>query len=148
MTGGDKSVAESIAQAVGIHQSWVFSELLPTEKLRIMNKIRAQHGQVAMIGDNLNDVQSMAAADFSVAAFVDINSLTAVTADALLLDDSASVSGSHHVVGLEKLPYLFGLSKRVYTKIWQNLLWAIVYNTFAVTAAVGMFESLGFVLTP
>lgn len=90
----------------------------------------------------------MTAADFSIAAFVDINSLTAITADALLLTDLASPSNSQVPTGLLKVPYLCELSKKIYNKIWQNLLWAIVYNSLAVAVGTGMFESLGITLSP
>lgn len=90
----------------------------------------------------------MTAADFSVAAFVDINSLTAITADSLLLDDTTSSSGSHALTGLSKIPYLFELSNKIYNKIWHNLLWAIIYNTLAVGVGIGVFEKFGITLSP
>lgn len=90
----------------------------------------------------------MTAADFSVAAFVDIGSLTAITSDSLLLDDGISSPGPHALVGLSKVPYLFELSTKIYGKIWQNLLWAIIYNSLAVAAGIGIFESFGITLSP
>jgi cation transport ATPase len=90
----------------------------------------------------------MTAADFSIAAFVDINSLTAVTADALLLSDVASPSTSDVPKGLLKVPYLFELSRKIYNKIWQNLLWAVVYNSLAVAVGTGMFDNFGITLSP
>ncbi|RFU24895.1 hypothetical protein B7463_g11443, partial [Scytalidium lignicola] len=148
MTGGTASAAHSVARAVGIHPDWVYSGLLPKEKLRIITKVRAQHGPVSMIGDNLNDVQSMTAADFSIAAFVDINSLTAITADAILLADSTPPSYSDVLTGLLKVPYIFELTNKIYNKIWQNLLWAIVYNSLAVVVGTGAFENFGIILSP
>ncbi|RDW74227.1 hypothetical protein BP5796_07669 [Coleophoma crateriformis] len=148
ITGGTTSVAHSVARTVGIHPNWVYSGLLPKEKLGVITKLRSRHGPVTMVGDNLNDVQSMTAADFSIAAFVDINSLTAITADALLLADNTPTASSHAVEGLLKIPYLFELTSNVYNKIWQNLLWAIVYNTLAVAAGTGVFESFGITLSP
>ncbi|RDW67530.1 hypothetical protein BP6252_08926 [Coleophoma cylindrospora] len=148
ITGSTASVAHSVAQTVGIHPNWVYSGLLPKEKLGVITKLRSRHGPVTMVGDNLNDVQSMTAADFSIAAFVDINSLTAITADALLLADNPSTATSHAVEGLLKIPYLFKLTSNVYNKVWQNLLWAIVYNTLAVAAGAGVFEGFGITLSP
>lgn len=147
MTGGGSDIAHSVARAIGIHPSWVHANLLPKDKLRLITQIRSQHGPVAMVGDNLNDVQSMTAADFSLATFVDVNSLTAVTADALLLADNKG-AGDKGLTGLEKVPYVLDLSRRIYGKIWTNVVCAIAYNLVAVSLAMGMLERFGVILSP
>lgn len=53
MTGGTASAAHSVAKAVGIHSDWVYSGLLPKEKSRIITKIRARYGSVAMVSITL-----------------------------------------------------------------------------------------------
>ncbi|MET1127800.1 MAG: hypothetical protein ABWW70_00570 [Thermoproteota archaeon] len=37
---------------------------------------------------------------------------------------------------------------KAYSKMGRNLLWATVYNAFAIPAAAGVFYSLGFLLPP
>jgi cation transport ATPase len=95
------------------------------------------------VGDNLNDIQAMSAADFSIAAFVDASSITAASADALLIKD-LSPSSIH---GLMKIPYVLELAREVYNTIWKNLVWAMIYNILAVLLSMGVLESYGLSLS-
>jgi cation transport ATPase len=101
----------------------------------------------------------MSASDFSMAAFVDVDSITAASADALLVSDddfdsspaSTSTPASTttaNTTGLLKVPYAFELSREVYSKIKQNLIWAVGYNFLAVLISVGALSGWGVILTP
>jgi cation transport ATPase len=81
----------------------------------------------------------MSAADFSIAAFVDANSITAASADALLIKDLLP-SPIH---GLMKIPYVLELAREVYSTIWKNLVWTMIYNLLAVLLSMGALESYG-----
>jgi cation transport ATPase len=87
----------------------------------------------------------MAAADFSIGAFVNLDSITAVSVDALMIDDSDSLTT---IGGLLKVAYLFKLSRNVYRTIRTNLVWTIAYNFITVLAATGMLEGIGLILSP
>jgi P-type Cu+ transporter len=80
------------------------------------------------VGDNLNDIQAMSAANFSIATFADASSITAASADALLIKDISSSS----IHGLIKILYVLELAREVYNTIWKNLVWAMIYNLLAV----------------
>ena len=43
---------------------------------------------------------------------------------------------------------VIGLSKKTYVKMFQNLVWATGYNTFAIPLAAGVLISYGILLTP
>lgn len=87
----------------------------------------------------------MAAADFSIGTFVDVNSITAVSVDAMIVEESFAVTSIH---GLLKVPYLFELARNVYGTIKINLIWAMAYNVLAVILSSGVLQGLGLILTP
>ena len=64
-SGDQKIVAEHIARQVGITE--VYAELMPEDKLRLVEKLRAKGRRVAMVGDGINDAQALADADLSIA---------------------------------------------------------------------------------
>ncbi|KAI9743696.1 MAG: hypothetical protein M1818_003012 [Claussenomyces sp. TS43310] len=144
ITGGTASAASAVAQAVGIHPSWVWAELLPEAKLEFINSMKAQHGPITMVGDNLNDIPAMTAADFSIAAFIDAGSVASVASDALLVEDCASATPP----GLLQVPYVFALAREVFGKIKQNLAWAMVYNATAILLSMGALEGKGIHMSP
>ena len=49
MTGGTASAAKAIAQTVGIHPSWVWAELLPDDKLKLVKELKSEYGPIAMV---------------------------------------------------------------------------------------------------
>lgn len=87
----------------------------------------------------------MAAADFSMGTFVDVNSITAVSVDALIIEDFSAVPSIH---GLLKVPYLFELAQNVYGTIKMNLMWAMAYNAVAVLLSAGILQGFGLFLNP
>jgi len=87
----------------------------------------------------------MAAADFSIGTFVDVNSITAVSVDALIVEDSSALPSVH---GLLKVPYLFELARNVYGTIVMNLIWAMAYNAIAVLLSSGALQGFGLLLNP
>jgi Cu2+-exporting ATPase len=43
---------------------------------------------------------------------------------------------------------IIGLSRKTYSKMYQNLLWATGYNVFAIPLAVGILYGYGILLSP
>src|SRR5690606_35851998 len=66
LTGDHPQVARAIAGQLGIADDDVYSELLPEEKLEIVNELR-KRGTVAFVGDGVNDAAALATADVGVA---------------------------------------------------------------------------------
>jgi cation transport ATPase len=95
------------------------------------------------VGDNLNDIQAMSAADFSIAAFVDASSITAASADALLIKDILSSS----IQGLINILYVLELAPSAYNTIWKNLVRAMIYNLLAALLSMGALEGYGLSLS-
>lgn len=65
LTGDGEESANAVAKATGIDK--VFSKLLPDDKLRILQELRKEHGQIMFIGDGINDAPVLAGADVGAA---------------------------------------------------------------------------------
>lgn len=105
--------------------------LRPDDKLRILQQLRAQGHKVLMLGDGVNDVPVLAAADISV-AMGSATDLAKTTADAVLLSNR-----------LQALVQAFALARRTRRIILENLLWAGLYNGLMLPfAALGWITPL------
>lgn len=99
-------------------------DLLPEEKLAHLRKFQSQGEPVMMIGDGINDVPVLGAADISVAMGAS-SRLAQVSADAVLLNQN-----------LLQLSHALDIAQKVNRVIKQNLSWALGYNLLALPAAV------------
>ena len=100
------------------------NDLLPEEKLAHLRKFQSQGEPVMMIGDGINDVPVLGAADISVAMGAS-SRLAQVSADAVLLNQN-----------LLQLSHALDIAQKVNRVIKQNLSWALGYNLLALPAAV------------
>ncbi|MHA1610771.1 MAG: heavy metal translocating P-type ATPase [Promethearchaeota archaeon] len=136
LTGDNKKTAESIAKKLGI--SDFFAEVLPSQKLRIIEQIQEIPGStVAMVGDGINDAPALTKADVGIA----IGSGTDVAIES---SDIVLIQGD-----LRNIVAAISLSKKTYNKMLQNLFWAGIYNLIGIPFAAGVFYGLlGFFLPP
>src|SRR5207237_710417 len=65
MTGDTRTTAQAIAARLGISE--VESEVLPQDKARVVQRLRAEGRSVAMAGDGVNDAPALAAAEVGIA---------------------------------------------------------------------------------
>ena len=129
LTGDNKKTAEEIANRVGIKT--VYSELMPDDKLNVINEIRNSGKTVAMVGDGINDAPSLTAADVGIA----IGSGTDIaieSADIVLMSDD--ISGVYSAVKI---------GRRTFKIIKQNLFWAFAYNVICIPVAAGLLHIFG-----
>lgn len=129
LTGDNKNTALKIASEVGV--SDVYSEVLPEDKLRIINELKKENnGLVAMVGDGVNDAPALATADLGIAIGAG-SDVALETADIVLLkNDLMDVNNS------------IKLSKRVLTTIKLCLFWAFFYNIICVVLSTGFLYYL------
>ncbi|WP_405285859.1 heavy metal translocating P-type ATPase [Methanobrevibacter sp.] len=126
LTGDNKMAANKVASEIGIQH--VFSNLLPEDKLNILDTIRNKFGDVAMVGDGINDAPALARANIGIAMGAAGSDVAIETADVALMQDDIS-----------KLPYLFSLSHKTMSIIKQNITFAIVIKLLcAILAIVGI----------
>ena len=126
LTGDNKLAAKSVASEIGI--DYVYANLLPQDKLNLLDTIRNKFGDVAMVGDGINDAPALARANIGIAMGAAGSDVAIETADVALMQDDIS-----------KLPYLFSLSRKTMSIIKQNITLAITIKLLcAVLAIVGI----------
>lgn len=125
LTGDNRTTAEAIASEVGIDV--VRAELLPEDKVAAVGQLVQDHGEVAMVGDGVNDAPAMARASFGIAMGAAGSDAAIETADIALMTDD-----------LRRLPWLVGHSKRASAVIRQNIVFALgVKAAFVVLTFAG-----------
>jgi Cd2+/Zn2+-exporting ATPase len=112
LTGDNVRTAEKIAEKIGIES--YHADLLPEDKVGIINNLKNNYHQVAMVGDGVNDAPSLASADIGIAMGMGGSDAALDTADIILVKDD-----------LKKLPYLKSLSKKTLKIIKQNIIIAL-----------------------
>ncbi|MEV7245807.1 heavy metal translocating P-type ATPase [Streptomyces sp. NPDC093248] len=129
LTGDNRTVAESVARAVGIDE--VIAEVLPEDKVDVVRRLRDEGRTVAMVGDGVNDAAALATADLGLAmgtgtdAAIEAGDLTLVRGDLRVAADAIR------------------LSRRTLTTIKGNLVWAFGYNVAALPlAAAGLLNPM------
>ena len=123
LTGDNKLAAKSVADEIGI--DYVYSNLMPEDKLNILDTIRNKFGDVAMVGDGINDAPALARANIGIAMGAAGSDVAIETADVALMQDDIS-----------KLPYLFALSHKTMRIIKENITVAIAVKLLCVVLAV------------
>ena len=123
LTGDNKIAARNVADKIGI--DYVYSDLMPEDKLNILDTIRNKFGDVAMVGDGINDAPALARANIGIAMGAAGSDVAIETADVALMQDDIS-----------KLPYLFALSHKTMGIIKQNITVAIAVKLLCVILAV------------
>lgn len=121
--------AERIAAELGIGD--VYAEVLPQQKVGVVERLRAEGRGVAFVGDGVNDGPALAAADVGVAMGLSGTDVAIQTADIGLLSDD-----------LSRISHLLGLSRQAIRAIKQNL----VFSLGVLGVAVGL--TIPGVLTP
>ncbi len=129
LTGDNQAVAEAITAQVGVDA--FFAELLPQDKVRVLERLQATYGPTAMVGDGVNDAPALALADVGIAMGGAGTDVALETADVVLMADN-----------LEHLPYAIGLARTARRVVWQNLTFAMAVIVFLVASAFGMNLSL------
>ncbi|MBK5540101.1 cadmium-translocating P-type ATPase [Pseudomonas sp. TH05] len=114
LSGDSSPMVASVAAELGIDEA--HGGLRPDDKLQVLQQLHQQGRKVLMLGDGVNDVPVLAAADISV-AMGSATDLAKTSADAVLLSNR-----------LEALVQAFSLARRTRRVIIENLLWAGLYN--------------------
>ncbi|KIL70079.1 hypothetical protein M378DRAFT_183673 [Amanita muscaria Koide BX008] len=143
ITGDNPKTADVIASLVGIPRENVIAGVLPHEKAEKIQQLQqgnigslhkgALRNIVAMVGDGINDVPALAAADVGIA--IGSGSDVAISSAGFILMSS----------DLLTLVTLRDLSIRVINRVKFNFGWAMVYNLLAVPVAAGAIFPLGHV---
>lgn len=107
ISGDNQRVADAVAKQVGLDEAW--GDLMPENKVEAIKKLR-ETGDVAMVGDGVNDAPAMANATVGIAMGAAGSDVALETADVALMADD-----------LSSLPFAVELSRQARTIIRQNL---------------------------
>jgi Cu+-exporting ATPase len=134
-TGDNRRTAESVAHE--LHIDDFRAEVMPQEKIEIVNTFRSQGAIVAMAGDGINDAPALAAADVGIAMG---------TGTDVAIESASITLVKGDLIGITKAIHL---SRAVMHNIRQNLFFAFIYNVFGVPIAAGvLYPFFGILLSP
>jgi Cu+-exporting ATPase len=134
-TGDNRRTAESIARELRIDE--FYAEVMPDEKIEIVNRLKAGGATVAMAGDGINDAPALAAADVGIAMG---------TGTDVAIESASITLVKGDLMGIVKAMHL---SRAVMRNIRQNLFFAFIYNALGVPIAAGVLYPLfGILLSP
>ena len=135
LTGDNATTARAVAHKLGIDE--VHADVLPQDKSRIIQELRAQGAIVAMAGDGINDAPALTVAHVGIAMGTGTDVAMESAGVTLLRGDLAGIVSA------------ITLSRLTMRNIRQNLFLAFVYNATAVPVAAGiLYPFLGVLLSP
>ncbi|WP_192928041.1 heavy metal translocating P-type ATPase [Halococcus salsus] len=127
LTGDNEGTAQAIAEQVGVDE--YHAELLPDQKVEAIDELSDEYGDVAMVGDGVNDAPALATATVGIAMGAAGTDTALETADIALMGDD-----------LSKLPYLYELSDKAGNVIQQN-----IWTSLGAKALLAIGVPLGYV---
>jgi len=123
LTGDNERTAAVIAAQSGVDE--VRANLLPEEKVEAVEKLLAEYGQVAMVGDGVNDAPALARATVGIAMGGAGTDQALETADIVLMADD-----------LSKLPFVMRISRRALGIVRQNIGLSLLVKTAFMALAI------------
>jgi Cu+-exporting ATPase len=128
VTGDNRKTATTVASQLGV--SNVFSEVLPQFKRDKVRELQKNGYIVAMVGDGINDSPALAQADIGIAIGAGTDIAIEAAHVVLMRSDLKDV-----IVAID-------ISRKTYSRIRSNFVWAFVYNILGIPIAAGVFYPL------
>lgn len=137
VTGDNWGTANSVAREVGIEMESVIAEAKPEQKAERVEDLQASGYTVAMVGDGINDSPALVVANVGMAIGAGTD-IAIEAADIVLMKSN-----------LEDVITAIDLSRKTFSRIRLNYIWALGYNVLGIPIAAGaLFPSTGFRLPP
>jgi Cd2+/Zn2+-exporting ATPase/Cu+-exporting ATPase len=121
LTGDNKEAAKAVGDVVGIDH--VYSELLPQEKVSVVERLLANGHRIAMVGDGVNDAPALARANVGIGMGAGTD-FAIEEADVVLMTND-----------LSKIPILISASRRAFRTIMGNFYGTLVVDAVGVSLA-------------
>ena len=128
LTGDVAASAKYIAQQVGIQG--VRAELLPQDKLEVVQSLRNDHGSVMFVGDGINDAPVLTGADVGGAMGSGADSAIEA-ADVVYMNSN-----------LDSVWRSLSIADRTLSIAWQNIFFAIAVKIIVMVAGVFGFANM------
>ena len=123
LTGDNARAAKFMASEAGITD--LRAECTPEDKVSTIEEIQAGGGKVCMVGDGVNDAPALKRSWVGVAMGATGTDIAADASDMVLVKD-----------GLEALPHLVGLSRKMMSKVKANIAFSLGWNFVAVALSM------------
>ena len=134
LTGDNERAASKIAKELGI--TIVYSNVVPSEKVEVIKRLKEENKYVMMCGDGINDSPALSLSDIGVS----IHGATDIA-----MDSSDVILTQNNLNSILKL---INISKKTFKIIKQNLFWAFFYNLIMIPIAIGILKPIGITITP
>ena len=122
LTGDHEKSAQKVAKFIGINN--VHAHLSPEDKLSFVQDLQKKGKVIVMVGDGVNDILALGAADISI-AMGSGSEIAIDVGDVILLNDS-----------LTSLLFAFKISSTTFSLIKQNFGISLVYNAVTIPLAM------------
>ncbi|KAL0223650.1 hypothetical protein P9112_003040 [Eukaryota sp. TZLM1-RC] len=127
LTGDQREPALHVASMLNISPNNVYSKCLPEDKTTIVAELQEKGHSVLAVGDGLNDSGLLSIANIGLA----IGNGTDIAIEA-----ADAVICSNNLVNIVNM---IQICKRTVRKIYQNYVWAFIYNITFIPIAAGVF---------
>ena len=134
LSGDNDEVCGRVANSLGIDN--VISNVSPSEKSKIIKKLKDDGKFLVMCGDGINDSPALVLSDIGISVS-DASDIAINSADVILVNNN-----------LEGILKLINKSNQTLRIIKLNLFWAFFYNALMIPVAMGFFEPFGINLNP
>ena len=125
LTGDIAEVGKHVADAVGVEK--VYADLLPQDKMKVVEELIAEGRKVAFVGDGINDAPSLARSDVGIAMGAMGSDAAIEAADIVIMDDMPS-----------KVSVAIRISKKTRNIAIENVVFALgVKGLFLTLGAMG-----------
>jgi len=121
ITGDNKKIA--VAKQLNI--DYVLAEVLPQDKANEVKKLQEKGEVVIFVGDGINDAPALAQADIGIA--LPTTDIAIESGDIVLMKND-----------LRDVVRAIKLSQKTFSKIKQNIFWAMFYNIILIPLAGGL----------
>ncbi|SHG32769.1 heavy metal translocating P-type ATPase [Ornithinibacillus halophilus] len=123
LSGDHPETARALGKELAVTE--VKGGLLPEDKLQYIKNYQNQYGNIAMIGDGMNDTPALATSNVGIAMGTAGTDSALETADVALMGDD-----------LRKLPFTVKLSRKALSIIKQNITFSIGIKLFALLLVI------------
>lgn len=123
LTGDNALTAKAIAEHLQIDE--VKADLKPEDKIKAIEELIAEHGEVAMVGDGVNDAPALAKASVGIAMGTAGSDAAIEAADVALMADD-----------LDKLIFAIELGKKARKVSRQNIVFSLILLAVLVPSAL------------
>lgn len=129
LTGDNAAAARAVAAELGIEDVRV--ELMPEDKVRVIQQLIEEYGSTIMVGDGVNDAPAIATATVGIAMGAIGTDIALEAAHVALMSDE-----------LEKIPFAIHLSMQAMRIVRFNIAFSILMKALFVALAIAGLATL------